>query len=50
MRTVKKPAATMEERRHAGMGFCDMKGNERVAMIEKCSLVYAERSNDRMEC
>ncbi|MCS2899717.1 hypothetical protein NXX91_04575 [Bacteroides thetaiotaomicron] len=37
MRTVKKPKATKEERRHAGMVFCDMKGNELFAMIEKSS-------------
>lgn len=37
MRTAKKPKATKEERRHAGMVFCDMKGNGLFAMIEKSS-------------
>ncbi len=49
MRTVKKPAATMEERRHAGMVFCDMKGNELFAMIEKSSEATRRKLNELMD-
>lgn len=49
MRTVKKPAATREERRHAGMVFCDMKGNELFAMIEKSSEATRRKLNELMD-
>lgn len=49
MRTVRKPAATREERRHAGMVFCDMKGNELFAMIEKSSEATRRKLNELMD-
>ena len=49
MRTVKKSAATREERRHAGMVFCDMKGNELFAMIEKSSEATRRKLNGLMD-
>ena len=49
MRTVKKPKATREERRHAGMVFCDMKGNELFAMIEKSSEATRRKLDELMD-
>ena len=49
MRTVKKPKATKEERRHAGMVFCDMKGNELFAMIEKSSEATRRKLDELMD-
>ena len=49
MRTVKKPVVTREERRHAGMVFCDMKGNELFAMIEKSSEATRRKLNELMD-
>lgn len=49
MRTAKKPKATKEERRHAGMVFCDMKGNELFAMIEKSSEATRKKLNELMD-
>lgn len=49
MRTVKKPAATREERRHAGMVFCDMKGNELFALIERNSDATRKKLNELMD-
>ena len=49
MRTVKKPEATKEERRHAGMVFCDMKGNELFAMIEKSSETTRRKLDELMD-
>ena len=49
MRTVKKPKATKEERRHAGMVFCDLKGNELFAMIEKSSEATRRKLDELMD-
>lgn len=49
MRTVKKPKATREERRHAGMVFCDMKGNELFALIERNSDATRRKLNELMD-
>ena len=49
IRTVKKPKATKEERRHAGMVFNDMKGNELFAMIEKSSEATRRKLNELMD-
>lgn len=49
MRTAKKPKATKEERRHAGMVFCDMKGNELFAMIEKSSEATRKKLDELMD-
>lgn len=49
MRTAKKPKATKEERRHAGMVFCDMKGNELFAMIEKSSEATRRKLDELMD-
>ena len=49
MRTVKKPKAMREERRHAGMVFCDMKGNELFAMIEKSSEATRRKLDELMD-
>ena len=49
MRTAKKPKATQEERRHAGMVFCDMKGNELFAMIEKSSEATRKKLDELMD-
>ena len=49
MRTVKKLAATREERRHAGMVFCDMKGNELFALIERNSDATRRKLNELMD-
>lgn len=49
MRTVKKPKATKEERRHAGMVLCDMKGNELFAMIEKSSEATRRKLDELMD-
>lgn len=49
MRTVKKPKATKEERRHAGMVFCDMKGNELFVMIEKSSEATRRKLDELMD-
>lgn len=49
MRTVKKPKATKEERRHAGMVFCDMKGNELFAMIERSSEATRRKLDELMD-
>lgn len=49
MRTVKKPKATKEERRHAGMVFCDMKGNELFALIERNSDATRRKLNELMD-
>ena len=38
-----------EERRHAGMVFCDMKGNELFAMIEKSSEATRRKLNELMD-
>lgn len=49
MRTAKKPKATREERRHAGMVFCDMKGNELFAMIERSSEATRRKLDELMD-
>ena len=49
MRTVKKPKATREERRHAGMVFCDMKGNELFTLIERNSDATRRKLNELMD-
>ena len=49
MRTAKKPKATKEERRHAGMVFCDMKGNELFAMIERSSEATRRKLDELMD-
>ena len=49
MRTAKKPKATKEERRHAGMVFCDMKGNELFAIIEKSSEATRKKLDELMD-
>lgn len=49
VRTAKKPGATVSERRHAGMVFRDMKGNELFSLIEKNSDVSRKRLNELMD-
>lgn len=49
MRTVKKTKATKEERRHAGRVFCDMKGNELFALIEKSSEATRRKLDELMD-
>lgn len=49
VRTIKKPEATGEERRHAGKVFCDMKGNELFAMIEQSSEATHRKLDELMD-
>ncbi|WP_302463172.1 hypothetical protein [Phocaeicola plebeius] len=48
VRTAKKADATGDERRHAGMVFCEMKGNELFALIERSSEATRRRLDELM--
>lgn len=49
VRTAKKADATGDERRHAGMVFCEMKGNELFALIERSSEDTRRRLDELMD-
>ena len=49
VRTAKKADATGDERRHAGMVFCEMKGNELFALIERSSEATRRRLDELMD-
>ena len=49
VRTAKKADATGDERRHAGMVFCEMKGNELFALIERSSEATRRKLDELMD-
>lgn len=49
VRTAKKADATGDERRHAGMVFFEMKGNELFALIERSSEATRRRLDELMD-
>lgn len=49
VRTAKKVDATGDERRHAGRVFCEMRGNELFALIERSSEATRRRLEELMD-